>query len=81
MVNLTLSIDEDVLRRARVRAVEGGTSVNAVVREFLSSYAAVEEQASALASFLDSAAASEAGFSGGRRNWTRDELYVERTRV
>ena len=32
MANLTLVIDEDVLRRARVRALQQGTSVNALVR-------------------------------------------------
>ncbi|SVA38362.1 uncharacterized protein METZ01_LOCUS91216, partial [marine metagenome] len=30
MGNLTLAIDEDILRRARVRAADQGTSVNAV---------------------------------------------------
>lgn len=35
MANLTLKIDEEMLRRARIRALEHGTSVNAVVREFI----------------------------------------------
>ena len=35
MANLTLAIDDDLLRRARVRAAEQGTSVNAVVRELI----------------------------------------------
>jgi plasmid stability protein len=35
----TLTIDEETLRRARIRALEQGTSVNAVVREFLQRYA------------------------------------------
>ena len=35
MANLTLAIDEDLLRRARVRAAEQGTSVNAVVRQLI----------------------------------------------
>ena len=40
MANLTISVDEDVLKRARIRASEENTSVNAVLggylREFLS---------------------------------------------
>jgi len=44
MANLTLTIDEDALRRARIRALEHGTSVNAVVREFLESYAGSERE-------------------------------------
>ena len=38
MANLTLAIDEDLLRRARVRAAEQGTSVNAVVRQLIEPY-------------------------------------------
>ena len=35
MTNLTLSIDEMLLRKARIKALERGTSVNAMVREFI----------------------------------------------
>ena len=38
MANLTLAIDEDLRRRARVRAAEQGTSVNAVVRDLIEGY-------------------------------------------
>ena len=47
MGNLTLAIDEDILRRARVRAAAQGTSVNAVVRELLVGYAAIDRTTSA----------------------------------
>ena len=47
MGNLTLAIDEDLLRRARVRAADQGTSVNAVVRELLAGYAASNRTISA----------------------------------
>ena len=47
MGNLTLAIDEDLLRRARVWAVDQGTSVNAVVRELLAGYAATDRTTSA----------------------------------
>lgn len=40
MANLTLAIDANVLKRARRRALDEVTSVNAVVREYLSNYAA-----------------------------------------
>tara|TARA_B110000438_G_scaffold287823_1_gene320574 strand:- start:958 stop:1182 length:225 start_codon:yes stop_codon:yes gene_type:complete len=39
MANLTLSINNDLLHRARVRAAEQGTSVNAVVRNLIEGYA------------------------------------------
>ena len=80
MAGLTLSIEEDILHRARVRAVEEGASVSAVVGESLEDYAAVRGHEAALSSFLKSAAVSSAGSSGGRRNWTRGEIYAQRTR-
>ncbi len=42
MRNLTVTIDDEVLKRARLRATEQGTSVNAVVRAYLEQYAARE---------------------------------------
>ena len=35
MANLTLTVDADLIRRARVRAIQEGTSLSAKVREFL----------------------------------------------
>jgi plasmid stability protein len=42
MTNLTLSLDDAIVRKARMRALEEGTSVSAKVREFLAQYAKVE---------------------------------------
>ncbi|MBK7549683.1 MAG: hypothetical protein IPI20_18560 [Rhodoferax sp.] len=39
MANLTISLDEAVIRKARIRAIQEGTSVSAKVREFLTRYA------------------------------------------
>jgi plasmid stability protein len=39
MTNITVAIPEDVYRRARIRAAEEGTSVSALVRQFLVSMA------------------------------------------
>ena len=38
-MNLTITVDSDVLKRARVRAIEDDTSVSAVLREHLVAYA------------------------------------------
>jgi predicted transcriptional regulator len=38
MANLTLSVDEDLLRRARELALRENTSVNPLVRDFLTHY-------------------------------------------
>ncbi len=47
-MNLTITVDDEVLRRARIRALSQGTSVNAVLREVLESYAGSEVEAAAL---------------------------------
>lgn len=42
MKNITVTVDDDVHRRARIRAAERGTSVSAAVREFLTRWAGEE---------------------------------------
>lgn len=75
MGNLTLAIEDDLLRRARVRAAEQGTSVNAVVREYLEDYAGRERGRAAMGKFLEIAARSGAGSGERGRRWTREDLY------
>ncbi len=80
MANLTISIDDELLRRARVRAAEHGTSVNAVLRDELVRYAG-SDSAAAAAAFV-ALARDKAGSSGDRgRSWTRDSLYDDRLAV
>ena len=72
MANLTLAIDDEVLRRARIRALEQGTSVNALLRAYLESYAGVrEERRRAAESFFDIMRRANLG----PRTWTRDDLH------
>jgi plasmid stability protein len=78
MANLTLTIDEEVLKRARVHALERGTSVNALVREFLESFAHGEAELEAIAAGID--AIADAAPARRSSRWTRDELYAERLR-
>ncbi len=76
MSNLTIVVDKDTLKRARIRALEGGTSVNVVLREFLETYAGVRrEQREALQRILDDARKGGTGSGPGGRKWTREELY------
>lgn len=75
MANVTLAIDDDILRRARIKAVTDGTSVNAVVREYLRGYAGPDASRSALREFERLAKASMATSGPGGRAWTRDDLH------
>lgn len=40
MTNLTISLDDAIVRDARIKAIQEGTSVSAKVREFLRAYVA-----------------------------------------
>jgi hypothetical protein len=77
MANLTISVNEEVLKRARIRALEESTSVNAVLGRYLEQYAQEDEarrrREEALQSLLDLANRCQAG--RGVRTWTRDELH------
>lgn len=44
MKNITVTIDDELYRRARVRAAELETSVSAAVREFLTGFAGGETE-------------------------------------
>src|SRR5579864_1402953 len=53
MANLTIAVDEETLRRARIKALRQGSSVNQLLREYLESYAGgSSEQAAALRDIL-----------------------------
>jgi hypothetical protein len=78
-MNLTIVVDDEVLRRARIRALEQGTSVNAVLREFLESYAGAATEVEARARLAALARRSPASSGEGGRRWTRDEVYEQRT--
>lgn len=81
VANLTLVIDEDLLRRARIRALEEGTSVNAVVRAHLAAYADTQSPHHAMQRFLEIAGRHpDTGTTSGQRTWTRSDLHDDRRR-
>lgn len=82
VANLTITVDDELLKKARIRALERGTSVNAVLAEYLRTFAGeVHTQARATRALL--ALAKENSKASGRsrskarggRRWTRDELH------
>ena len=76
---MTIVVDEGTLKKARMRALEEGTSVNAVLREKLEEYAgARREQMEALERILEDSRKGGSGSGPGGRTWTRDEIYEER---
>ncbi|HBW19008.1 MAG: DUF6364 family protein [Streptosporangiaceae bacterium] len=75
MTNLTLSVDDQLLQRARIRAMQQGTSVNALVRDYIARLAGQSAAAEGVAEFLEAVSAAGASSGPGGRAWTRDELH------
>lgn len=82
VANLTITVDDEVLKRARIRALEQGTSVNAILAERLQAFAREgDSQARATRALIALAAENTkrqrkaASKRAGRRRWTRDELH------
>lgn len=80
MANLTITVDGETLKRARIRAIERGESVNQFLADQLRAYAAAgdERQRRQRAAERFVALSTELGGSSDGRGWTRDELYEER---
>ncbi len=75
MANLTITVDGETVKRARMLALEEGTSVNAVLRDYLEDYSGVRrERREAGRRLLELSRNSKAG-SGGRGLPKREELY------
>ncbi len=74
MANLTLAVDDQLLRRARLRALEQGTSVNALLRDHLEAFAGARNaRRQAVSELLEMSTQAESRRGG--REWTRDELH------
>lgn len=77
MKNITVSVDDDVYRLARIKAAERDTSVSALVKAFLSGLAADEGDFERLAREEKELRARIKDFSAGNR-LSRGELYERR---
>ena len=77
MSNITIALEDSLLRRARIKAVQSGTTVNAVLRdklrEFVGETESEPDHVKSIRKFLELARKSK-GNSRGQK-WTREELY------
>ena len=72
--NLTITVDAEVLRKARIRALQDDTSVNSFLRRSLEDYAAEGERISqAVAEATRLMGAGELHW--GSHTWSREGLY------
>jgi hypothetical protein len=75
MGNLTITVDDATLKRARIRALERGESVNTYLAEMLKRYAGDYDQAAIFEELGRAADTLRAGRDDSGRTWTRDDLY------
>ena len=74
MKNITLSVDEDVLVAVRRHAAERNSTVNALVREYLTNLAGHEDRAKRARARLRQLSRESQGRLG-KKTWSRDELH------
>ncbi|MEX0854090.1 MAG: DUF6364 family protein [Bauldia sp.] len=78
MKNITLAIEEKVLKAARAYAAKRGTTLNALVREHLATLVGederIEEARRGLLELMD----RSTGRLGPDYKWNRDEIYADR---
>jgi hypothetical protein len=74
MANLTIAVDDDLLKRARILALEQGRSVNGLLREYLESFAGKASVHERAVQGLDAIADRTRSGSAGER-WSREDLY------
>ncbi len=72
-MNVTLSIDDEVIAEARKRAEAMGTSVNQLVREYLEQLAGKGDRKQAAEEFVRLSRESRGNSNGWKFN--REELY------
>jgi plasmid stability protein len=72
--NITVSVPDDVYRRARIRAAERGTSVSALVRDHLQKMTSAETEFERLKQLQDEVIDSIHDFSAADR-LSRDEVH------
>ena len=72
--NLTLTLDESLLRAARKVALDRSTSVNQLVREFLASLVRETDRQQVALAGLDETFRTTR-IQVGRRTWKREDLH------
>jgi hypothetical protein len=78
MKNITLAIDEDVLREVRKYAAERETTVNALVRDYLKELAERRDRSARARAELARLSVESEGRLGPDWKWDREEIYAER---
>ena len=74
--NLTIQLDQEVVRRAKVLAAKRGTSVSGLVASQLHELVAADDRDEA--AHQRAIESMDQAEPHGGRNWVREDLYAER---
>ncbi len=74
-MNITLSIDDEIVKKVRKIAVDKNTTLTAMVREYLTSVANSDAAARKEAADKLRENINQLKRPMGPRNWTREDLY------
>ena len=75
MSNITLSVDDEVIKKVRKIAIDKNTTLTQMVREFLVSVAERDETGKNQAVMALESSFNELSRDMGQRAWKREELY------
>jgi hypothetical protein len=81
VANLTITVDAEILKRARIRALAQGTSVNAILAERLAAFAGQDDAQAKVSRSLVALAkesrrkAGQGARKGARQRLSRDDLH------
>lgn len=78
MKNITLAIDEEVLKEVRAYAEARGTTLNALVREHLARIVAEDRRLAEAKRGLKELIDNSTGRLGPDYKWNREDVYEER---
>ena len=74
VTNITLKIDDELLRKARELALNKKTSINAIVKAKIEEFVSKDQSRDAALKGLD-AFFKQSNARVGRKTWTRDDIH------
>ncbi len=75
MSNITLSVDDEIIRSVRKIAIDKNTTLTAMVRDFLTTLANQDDQRKKIAAETLRRSFQALNRDMGPRTWTREEIY------
>ncbi len=75
MPNITLSVDDEIIKKVRKIAIDKNTTLTAMVRQFLTSVAALDAQEKNNALNNLQGSFNNLSIDMGRRKWSRENLH------